>query len=36
MRVSKEVKNSKIPFICDKALLLSNICNKCGSENAKN
>ena len=36
MRVYKEVKNSKIPFISDKALLLSNICSKCGSENAKN
>ena len=31
----KEFKKDKISYICDKTLLLSSTCNKCGSENAK-
>ena len=29
---NKEFKKPKISYICYKALLLSSICNKCGSE----
>ena len=28
-------KKPKIPYICDKALLLPSICNKCGGEDKK-
>ena len=28
----KEFKRPKISYICNKTLLLSSICNKCGSE----
>ena len=28
----KEFKNTKISYICDKTLILSSNCNKCGSE----
>ena len=28
----KEFKNPKISYICVKTLILSSICNKCGSE----
>ena len=31
----KEFKKPKISYICDKILLLSSICNKCGSEDEK-
>ena len=31
----KQFKNPKISYICDKTLLLSSICNKCGSEDKK-
>ena len=31
----KELKKPKISYICDKRLLLSSICNKCGSEYEK-
>ena len=31
----KEFKNPKISFICDKTLLHSSICNRCGSEDKK-
>ena len=31
----KKSKKSKISYICDKTLLLSSICNKCGSADEK-
>ena len=31
----KEIKKPKISYICDKTLLLSNICNKCRSKDEK-
>ena len=31
----KEFKKPKILYICDKTLLLSSICSKCGRENEK-
>ena len=31
----KEFKKPKISNICDKTLLLSSTCNKCGSEDEK-
>ena len=31
----KEFKNPIISYICYKTFLLSNICNKCGSEHEK-
>ena len=34
-RKYKEFKALKISYICYKTLLLSSICNKCGSEDEK-
>ena len=31
----KEFKKPKILYICNKTLLLSSICNKCGKEDEK-
>ena len=31
----KEFKKLKISYICNKTLILSSICNKCGSEDKK-
>ena len=31
----KELKKPKVSYICDKALLLSSICDKCGGEKKK-
>ena len=31
----KEIKKLKVSYICDKTLLLFNVCSKCGTEDQK-